>query len=110
MAQVSNYLAEQVLEAPRWRLSAASCEVVKEFDEAPAVNQAGSHLARGATCGFQVEWHLAYHNETLRNLVSSWGTRLEAWSSLAGPTGQGKLGRSGDSTGAPRVEIERPRI
>eukprot|EP00434_Breviolum_minutum_P033155 symbB.v1.2.029336.t2/scaffold3199.1/size61439/6 len=60
---VSNYLAEQVN------------EVIEEFKEAPAVNQ--------------VEWHLAYHNETLRAAMHSYGTTLEAWASLAGPTGQG---------------------
>lgn len=52
----------------------------------------------------QVEWHLAYHNDTLRNLVGQVGTRLEAWSSLAGPTGQGKLGRS--STGDPTCTLK----
>ncbi|CAK9048852.1 unnamed protein product [Durusdinium trenchii] len=60
---VSNYLAEQVE------------EVVAELKEAPAVNQ--------------VEWHLAYHNETLRQRMESSSVRLEAWASLAGPTGQG---------------------
>ncbi|CAK9072948.1 unnamed protein product [Durusdinium trenchii] len=53
---VSNYNAEQVE------------EVIQEFKEVPAVNQ--------------VQFHLAYHNETL--LKS--GVRLEAWASLAGPT------------------------
>eukprot|EP00913_Durusdinium_trenchii_P024800 g23276.t1 len=63
MVGVSNYLAEQVE------------EVVAELKEAPAVNQ--------------VEWHLAYHNETLRQRMESSSVRLEAWASLAGPTGQG---------------------
>eukprot|EP00928_Gymnodinium_smaydae_P042940 TRINITY_DN28872_c0_g1_i1.p1 TRINITY_DN28872_c0_g1~~TRINITY_DN28872_c0_g1_i1.p1 ORF type:complete len:331 (-),score=64.82 TRINITY_DN28872_c0_g1_i1:93-1022(-) len=60
---VSNFLAEQVH------------EIVEEFGEAPAVNQ--------------VQWHLAYHNETLLSAMKSAGTTLEAWASLAGPTSHG---------------------
>jgi len=60
---VSNYNAEQV------------AEVVAEFKEAPAVNQ--------------VQWHLAYHNETLRLAMRKLGTTIEAWASLAGPTSAG---------------------
>lgn len=57
---VSNYDAEQVK------------EVIEAFKEAPAVNQ--------------VEWHLAYHNETLRSALQKAGVTIEAWASLAGPT------------------------
>ncbi|CAE8720345.1 unnamed protein product [Polarella glacialis] len=57
---VSDYDVEQV------------AEVVEEFGEAPAVNQ--------------VQWHLAYHNETLRSAMQLAGTALEAWAALGGPT------------------------
>lgn len=57
---VSNYMAEQVQ------------EVIQAFREAPAVNQ--------------VQWHLAYHNETLRSALQGAGVTLAAWASLAGPT------------------------
>eukprot|EP00490_Sorites_sp_Unknown_P029271 CAMPEP_0114650372 /NCGR_PEP_ID=MMETSP0191-20121206/7633_1 /TAXON_ID=126664 /ORGANISM="Sorites sp." /LENGTH=309 /DNA_ID=CAMNT_0001864231 /DNA_START=92 /DNA_END=1021 /DNA_ORIENTATION=- len=57
---VSNYLVEQVR------------EVIDVFDEAPAVNQ--------------VQWHLAHHDEKLRDAMESWGVTLEAWAPLGGPT------------------------
>ncbi|CAK9049079.1 unnamed protein product [Durusdinium trenchii] len=46
-----------------------------------------------------VEWHLAYHNETLRQRMESSSVRLEAWASLAGPTGQGALQHEHSSAG-----------
>jgi len=86
---VSNYNSEQVQ------------EVVKEFQEAPAVNQ--------------VQWHLAYHNETLRAAMKSAGTTLEAWASLAGPTsfgapaislGDARLKTIADRYGASTAQVE----
>jgi len=60
---VSNYDSEQV------------DEIVREFNEAPAVNQ--------------VQFHLAYHNETLLKHMKAVGTVLESWASLGGPTVHG---------------------
>mmetsp|Transcript_28279 Transcript_28279/g.58731 ORF Transcript_28279/g.58731 Transcript_28279/m.58731 type:complete len:176 (-) Transcript_28279:145-672(-) len=51
-------------------------EVVSAFGEPPAVNQ--------------VQFHLAYHNETLLGAMRSAGTTLEAWASLGGPTVHGR--------------------
>ena len=60
---VSNFNAEQVN------------QIVKEFGEAPAVNQ--------------VQFHLAYHDEGLRGAMRSLNVTLEAWASLGGPTVHG---------------------
>mmetsp|Transcript_48335 Transcript_48335/g.149301 ORF Transcript_48335/g.149301 Transcript_48335/m.149301 type:complete len:318 (+) Transcript_48335:107-1060(+) len=61
---VSNYDVDQVQ------------EVVSAFGEPPAVNQ--------------VQFHLAYHNETLLQAMRAAGTTLEAWASLGGPTVHGR--------------------
>mmetsp|Transcript_80026 Transcript_80026/g.154686 ORF Transcript_80026/g.154686 Transcript_80026/m.154686 type:complete len:305 (-) Transcript_80026:202-1116(-) len=61
---VSNYDAGQV------------DEIVAAFQEAPAVNQ--------------VQYHLAYHNDTLLAHMKTVGTVLEAWASLGGPTVHGR--------------------
>lgn len=61
---VSNYEAFQL------------AEIVEAFGEAPAVNQ--------------VQYHLAYHNDTLLEYAKKIGTVLEAWASLGGPTVHGK--------------------
>uniref|UniRef100_A0A7S1WWF9 NADP-dependent oxidoreductase domain-containing protein n=1 Tax=Alexandrium catenella TaxID=2925 RepID=A0A7S1WWF9_ALECA len=61
---VSNYNDAQVM------------EIVSAFQEPPAVNQ--------------VEFHLAYHNETLLTVMRGTGTVLEAWASLGGPTVHGR--------------------
>lgn len=50
-------------------------EITAAFGEPPAVNQ--------------VQFHLAYHNETLLEYVKKTGTTLEAWASLGGPTVHG---------------------
>jgi 2,5-diketo-D-gluconate reductase A len=61
---VSNFDSEQV-------------DAIKSaFGEAPAVNQ--------------VQFHLAYHNETLLQRMKQIGTVLEAWAPLGGPTVHGK--------------------
>uniref|UniRef100_A0A7S1SCS2 NADP-dependent oxidoreductase domain-containing protein n=1 Tax=Alexandrium catenella TaxID=2925 RepID=A0A7S1SCS2_ALECA len=62
-AGVSNFDDEQVR------------EIVSAFQEPPAVNQ--------------VEFHLAYHNETLLQAMRGVGTTPEAWASLGGPTVHG---------------------
>eukprot|EP00932_Pfiesteria_piscicida_P006517 SRR837773.16464.p3 GENE.SRR837773.16464~~SRR837773.16464.p3 ORF type:complete len:207 (+),score=87.81 SRR837773.16464:95-622(+) len=59
-AGVSNYNVEQVQ------------EIIDATGERPAANQ--------------VEWHLAYHNETLLSAMAARGVTLEAWGSLSGPT------------------------
>lgn len=51
-------------------------EIRNAFNEAPAVNQ--------------VQFHLAYHNETLLANMKKVGTVLEAWASLGGPTVHGR--------------------
>jgi diketogulonate reductase-like aldo/keto reductase len=51
-------------------------EIKEEFGEAPAANQ--------------VQYHLAYHNDTLNQHMKDVGTVLEAWASLGGPTVHGK--------------------
>lgn len=61
---VSNYNDEQL------------DEVRAEFNESPAVNQ--------------VQYHLAYHNDTLLHFAQGSGTVLEAWAPLGGPTVHGK--------------------
>lgn len=61
---VSNYDADQV------------DEIGAAFQEYPAVNQ--------------VQYHLAYHNDTLLKHMKDVGTVLEAWASLGGPTVHGK--------------------
>jgi len=61
---VSNYDIDQVN------------EIKEAFAEAPAVNQ--------------VQYHLAYHNDTLRQQMKDAGTVLEAWAALGGPTVHGK--------------------
>jgi diketogulonate reductase-like aldo/keto reductase len=71
---VSNYLAEHVM------------EVMEQFSEAPAVNQ--------------VQWHLAYHNETLKSAMDLVGTTLEAWASLGGPTARK----------VPKIPLDDPRL
>lgn len=60
---VSNYDAGQI------------DEVFVAFQEVPAVNQ--------------VQYHLAYHNDTLNAHMKKVGTVLEAWASLGGPTVHG---------------------
>ncbi|CAE8678346.1 unnamed protein product [Polarella glacialis] len=72
---VSDYSVEQV------------AEVVEEFGEAPAVNQ--------------VQWHLAYHNETLWSAMQQVGTVLQAWAALGGPTA---------SHGVPSISLGDPRL
>lgn len=61
---VSNYDSDQV------------DEIFAAFQEYPAVNQ--------------VQYHLAYHNDTLLKHMKDVGTVLEAWASLGGPTVHGK--------------------
>lgn len=61
---VSNYDADQV------------DEIRKVFLEPPAVNQ--------------VQYHLAYYNDTLRKRMQAVGTVLDSWASLGGPTAQGR--------------------
>jgi len=73
---VSNYNAEYV------------DEVKAEFGEPPAVNQ--------------VEYHLAYHNDTLNQHMKDVGTVLEAWASLGGPTVHGR--QPTISLGDPRLK------
>lgn len=61
---VSNYDADQV------------SEIKAAFHEVPAVNQ--------------VQYHLAFHNDTLLQHMKEVGTVLEAWASLGGPTVHGR--------------------
>lgn len=51
-------------------------EIIEAFQEPPAVNQ--------------VQFHLAYHNETLLNRMKHASTTLEAWAPLGGPTVHGR--------------------
>merc|ERR1712146_151748 len=51
-------------------------EIASVFHESPAVNQ--------------VQYHLAYHNDTLLKHMQDAGTVVEAWASLGGPTVHGK--------------------
>lgn len=51
-------------------------EITEEFGEPPAVNQ--------------VQYHLAYHNDTLLQAMKDAGTVLEAWAPLGGPTVHGR--------------------
>jgi len=72
---VSNYDVEQVE------------EIAKKFSEYPAVNQ--------------VQYHLAYHNDTLLRHMKAVGTVLEAWASLGGPTVHGRT---------PTISLGDPRL
>lgn len=51
-------------------------EITSTFKQSPAVNQ--------------VQFHLAYHNETLLQAMKKAGTTLEAWAPLGGPTVHGR--------------------
>mmetsp|Transcript_53620 Transcript_53620/g.83519 ORF Transcript_53620/g.83519 Transcript_53620/m.83519 type:complete len:327 (+) Transcript_53620:37-1017(+) len=72
---VSNYGVDQVE------------EIFHAFHEYPAVNQ--------------VQYHLAYHNDTLLRKMKDVGTVLEAWASLGGPTVHGKT---------PTIPLSDPRL
>lgn len=61
---VSNYDVEQIM------------EIKEAFQEVPVVNQ--------------VQFHLAYHNETLLQSLKDLGTVQEAWAPLGGPTVHGR--------------------
>jgi len=66
-------------------------EIKEEFGEPPAVNQ--------------VQFHLAYHNDTLNQHMKDVGTVLQAWASLGGPTsGSGGQGQHTISLGDPRLK------
>jgi len=72
---VSNYGTEEVE------------EIFDAFHEYPAVNQ--------------VQYHLAYHNDTLLKQMKDVGIVLEAWASLGGPTVHGKT---------PTISLGDPRL
>merc|ERR1719424_1430656 len=72
---VSNFDADQV------------DEIKSAFGEAPAVNQ--------------IQYHLAYHNDTFLQRMKDVGTVLEAWASLGGPTVHGKH---------PTISLNDPRL